>query len=87
MNDDILKYVATKHDLENLLTKDEFEQSRSEVLSRLDTIISTVMRLDRERLFTFEYVKRVEGEVEKIESKVEQSRKDIEHIKDILKTS
>lgn len=87
MNEDILKYVATKHDLENLLTKDEFEQSRSEVLSRLDKIIVMVMRLDQERLFTFEYVKRVEGEVEEIESKVEQSRKDIEHIKDILKTS
>jgi len=89
VNEDILKYIATKHDLEELgiVLRDEFRQSHSEVLSRLDKIITMVMRFDQERLFTFEYVKRVEGEVEKIETKVEQSRKDIEHIKGILKTS
>ncbi|MDI6816184.1 MAG: hypothetical protein QME41_03190 [Actinomycetota bacterium] len=89
MNEDILKYIATKHDLEELgiVLRDEFRQSQSEVLSRLDKIVTMVMRHDQERLFTFEYVKRVEGEVEKIETKVEKSRKDIEHIKDILKTS
>lgn len=78
MDENILKYIATKHDLEELgiVLRDELRQSHSEVLSHLDKIITTVMRLDQERLFTFEYVKRVE-----------QSRKDIEHIKDILKTS
>lgn len=86
MNEDILKYIATKHDLEELdiVLRDEFRESHSEVLSRLDKIITTVIRLDHKRLFTIEYVKRVEGEVEKIETKVEKSRKDIEHIKDIF---
>lgn len=89
MNEDILKYVATKHDLEELaiVLRDEFRQSHDQVLSRLDKIITTVERLDQERLFTFEYVKRLEGEVEKIETEVDKSRKDLDHIKDILKIS
>jgi len=87
MNEDVLKYVATKHDLEELgiTLRDEFRQSQSEVLSRLDKIVTTVERLDQERLFTFEYVKRLEGKVDKIETEVDKSRKDIDHIKDILK--
>lgn len=87
MNEDILKYIATKHDLEELgiVLRDEFRQSQSDILSRLDKIVTTVERLDQERLFTFEYVKRLEGKVEKLETKVEKSRKDIDHIKGILK--
>lgn len=50
MNEDILKYVATKHDLEDL--RDEFRQSQDVILSRLDEIVTTVRRLDQERLFT-----------------------------------
>lgn len=82
MNEDILKYVATKHDLEELglVLRDEFRQTQDVILTRLDEIVTTVRRLDQERVFTFEYIKRVEAEVDK-------NRKDIDHIKDILKIS
>ncbi|MBE0447569.1 MAG: hypothetical protein IBX64_05655 [Actinobacteria bacterium] len=80
MDEEILKYVATKSDLENLVSRDEFRQSQDKILSRVDEIVAIVRRLDQERVFTFEYVKRLEAEVEK-------NRKDIDHIKDILKIS
>lgn len=78
MDEQILKQLATKSGIENLVTRDEFRQSQSEIYSRLDEIITVVRRLDQERVFTFEYVRRVESEVEK-------NRRDIDRIKDILK--
>jgi len=78
MDEQILKQLATKSDIENLVTSDEFKQSQSEIYSRLDEIITVVRRLDKERVFTFEYVRRVESEVEK-------NCPDIDKIKDILK--
>ncbi len=78
MNEDILKYVATKHDLEDL--RDEFRQSHNELLTRMNEMMAVLQRVDQERVFTFEYIKRVEAEVDK-------NRKDIDHIKDILKIS
>ncbi|MDI6716883.1 MAG: hypothetical protein QME63_08070 [Actinomycetota bacterium] len=82
MEKDILKYLATKQDLEDLKLelRDEFRRSHNELLSHMDEIVTIARRLDQERVFTFEYVKRVESEVEK-------NRKDIDHIKDILKIS
>ncbi|MCL6472958.1 MAG: hypothetical protein K6T91_09145 [Firmicutes bacterium] len=76
----ILKYVATKHDLESFVTRDEFRQSHNELLTRMDEMTTILKRLDQERVFTFEYVKRLEMEVER-------NRKDIDHIKDVLKIS
>jgi len=62
MDENILKYIATKQDLED--TRGEFRHSFDAVLTRLDEISLVVKRMDQERVFTFEYVKRLEGEVE-----------------------
>ncbi|MCL6472607.1 MAG: hypothetical protein K6T91_07305 [Firmicutes bacterium] len=83
MDEGILKHIATKHDLEDL--RIEFRQSQDAVLSRLDEIITTVRRIDQERVFTFEYIKRLETRLGETEAEVEQNRKDINRIKDILK--
>ncbi|HZD60692.1 MAG TPA: hypothetical protein VE439_09615 [Anaerolineae bacterium] len=80
MDEEILKYGATKSDLENLVSKDEFRQSQDKILSRIDEVVTIVQRIDQRCDFTFECVKRLEAEVEK-------NRKDIDHIKDILRIS
>ncbi|MHB8841450.1 MAG: hypothetical protein ACYC56_06645 [Candidatus Aquicultor sp.] len=80
MDENILKYIATKSDLENLVSNDEFRQAQNEIYNRLDEIITIVRRMDQERVFTFEYVKRVEADVDK-------NRREIDRIKDILKIS
>lgn len=80
MDENILKYIATKSDIENLVSSDEFRQAQNEIYNRLDEIITIVRRMDQERVFTFEYVKRVEADVDK-------NRREIDRIKDILKIS
>ncbi len=78
MDRDILKLIATKEDLKDLVTKREFSEFRDENLTSLDKMMTILRRLDEERLFTFEMVKRIENEVEK-------QRKEIKEIKEVLK--
>jgi hypothetical protein len=77
-----LKYLATKQDLEDLRTdlRQEFIGMHNEVLNRLDEIVTVVKRIDQERVFTFEYVKSLELDVDK-------NRYEIARIKDVLKIS
>lgn len=78
MDKEILKLIATKEDLKDLVTRREFAEFRDENLTRLDETVTILRRLDEERLFTFEMVKRIEGEVER-------QRKEIDQIKEVLK--
>lgn len=41
----------------------EFDEFRNEVLTGQDQMIKILMRLDQERIFTHEWVKRIETEV------------------------
>ena len=61
----IFDYIDQKH--QELL--DNFGDVRGEIRAingRLDAILALVKKLDEERLFTIEWIKRIEGEVEKI---------------------
>jgi len=78
MDKEILKLIATKEDLKDLVTRREFAEFKDENLTRLDKMMTILRRLDEERLFTFEMVKRIEGEVER-------QRKEINKIREILK--
>lgn len=77
---DKIALEVTKHTdaIKNLVTRDEFNEFRDENLTRLDEMTTILRRLDEERLFTFEMVKRIETEVEK-------QRKEINQIKEVLK--
>jgi hypothetical protein len=77
-----LKYLATKQDLEDLRGElgSEIRDLRNEVFNRLDEVLTVVKRMDQERIFTFEYVKRLETDVDK-------NSRQIERIKDVLKIS
>ena len=78
MDKEIFKLIATKEDLKNLVSKEEFAEFKERSLTRLDEIMTILKRLDEKRLFTFEMVKRIEGQVE-------EQRKEINEIKEVLK--
>ena len=78
MDENILKYIATKQDLDDM--RGEFSHSFDVVLTHLDEISLVVKRMDQERVFTFEYVKRLAADVDK-------NHRDIDRIKDILRIS
>ncbi len=44
----------------------KIDRNHTETLDKLDGIITIVQRLDQERLFTFEYVKRLQKDVDKV---------------------
>jgi hypothetical protein len=54
--------------IEGLVTKEEFAEFKNENFTRLDKTLAILTRLDQERLFTFERVKRIEEEIEKIKA-------------------
>ena len=64
MDKRILSQLATRHDLERFATKEELDGYKNENLSRLDEVLVILKRLDQERVFTTEWVKRIESEVE-----------------------
>jgi len=71
-----------EHDqrFDQMVTKKEFQNFRNEVLTAQDEMIGILRRLDQERIFTTEWVKRIEGEVEK-------QKNEIARIKQTLKIS
>jgi hypothetical protein len=80
-----LKYLATKQGLEDLREDlrrefhDKIDTTHNETLNILDEIVTVVKRIDQERVFTFDYVKR--------EADVDKNSRQIERIKDVLKIS
>lgn len=78
MDKEMLKLIVTKDDIKGLMTKNEFTEFKDESLIRLDKMMTILRRLDEERLFTFETVKRIEEEVEK-------QRQQIKGIKEALR--
>lgn len=54
--------------IKGLVTKKEFTDFKHENFSRLDKMMTILTRLDQERMFTFERVRRLEEEVNKIKS-------------------
>lgn len=78
MEEQIFKQLATKADLEELVTKEEFGGFRNENFSRLDEMMVVLRRVDQERVFTFEYVRRLESDIDR-------NRQEIDRIKSVLK--
>jgi chromosome segregation ATPase len=63
--------------IENMVTKKEFSEFKNETMTRFDQMMVILNRLDQERYFSFEKVKRLENEVEK-------NTKEIREIKTVL---
>ena len=61
----IKKLIEHDGRFDGLVTKTEFQGFKEEVLNGQEKMITILKRLDEERVFTTEWVRRIEKEVEK----------------------
>ena len=59
-----------EHDEQFILVRQEIGQLRQEMLQGQDEMMAILRRLDQERIFTTEWIKRIEGEVEKHQGEI-----------------
>ncbi|MDD5195843.1 MAG: hypothetical protein PHQ96_09265 [Candidatus Omnitrophica bacterium] len=65
-----LEVVKHTEAIKGLVTKGEFSEFRNENFTRLDNMMVVLSRLDEERVFTIERVRRIEKEIGKIKSRL-----------------
>lgn len=80
MSEEKIIQKLLEHDerFDSLVTKNEFHEFKDQILTGLDQAMTILKRLDQERIFTIEWVKRIEKEVKEHSS-------EIKHIKQVLK--
>ena len=54
--------IENKEAIDRMVTKNEFNEFKDEVLSGQDKMMTILTKLDQERMFTHEWIKRVELE-------------------------
>lgn len=69
MNEVKIVNKLLEHDEQFVQVKSEIGQLRSDMNQRLDEVMVILRRLDQERIFTTEWIKRIEGRVEVLEKK------------------
>ena len=70
-----LQVVRNSEAINRMVTKEEFSEFKEEVLLGQDRIITILERLDQERIFTAEWIRRVEADVEKNKREIEKIKK------------
>lgn len=78
MNEEKIIQKLFEHDDRFDRIEEKIEAMRNDFLTSKDEMMVILKRLDQERIFTIEWVKR-------IESKVEKQQQEIQHIKQVLK--
>jgi len=76
MSEDKIIQKLLEHDeqLSRVVTKDEFGEFKKETLQNQEEMITILKRLDQERIFTIEWVKRIEKEVEEHHKEIEKMK-------------
>lgn len=72
--------------LDQMVTKDEFSSSQDRVFTALDRILGIVKRLDEERIFEVEWLKRHDRELKEHALVLEEHTVEIEGLKILLPT-
>jgi len=87
MDEDKIINKLLEHDkrFEDLTTEVEFGALRSEILHGQDEMMIILKRLDEERVFTLEWVKRLEQELEDQRQKLTRHDIEIKEMKEKLK--
>ena len=70
-----IQVVKNSEAINRMVTKEEFSEFKEEVLLGQDRIITILERLDQERIFTAEWIRRVEADVEKNKREIEKIKK------------
>jgi len=79
------KLVEHDEKLDNMVPRDEFHEFKAETTRRLEEIITIIKRLDQERVFLAEWIKRIEDRVARAEKQVEDQKEEILKMKLLLK--
>ena len=61
----LIQVIKNSEVINEMVTKEEFNQFRHDVLSGQDKMMTILTRLDQERIFTTEWIRRIEGDVER----------------------
>ncbi len=64
MDERILSQLATKQDLGNYVTKEEFNVFKDDIFIHLDEHLTILKRLDQERIFTTSWLKRIDSKLD-----------------------
>lgn len=56
--------------MDKMVTRDEFKASEDRLTSRMDEMITILQRLDQERIFTVEWIRRIESDVERVKKQL-----------------
>jgi len=56
--------IENSEKIEKLVTKDEFNEKMGQVMNTLDKVMVIVQRIDQERMFTTEWIRRIDTDVE-----------------------
>ena len=67
----IAKLLEHDDKLANIVTAEEFQKFRGEVLHGQDLMVTILKRLDEERIFTHKWVKDIENKVEETRAEVQ----------------
>ncbi len=65
-----LEVVKHTEAIKGLVTKEEFVEFKNANFTRLDNMIVILNRLDQERVFTVERIRRIEEEIDKIKARL-----------------
>jgi len=63
-----LEVIKHTEAIKGLVTKGEFVEFKNENFTRLDNMMTVLQRLDQERVFTVERIRRLEEDIEKIKT-------------------
>jgi uncharacterized protein YjgD (DUF1641 family) len=66
-----IQVVKNSEEIKKMVTKQEFSEFRQEILTGQEKMMTILTRLDQERVFTIEWIKRIEKAVEKNKNEIE----------------
>lgn len=59
-----IQVIKNSEAIDKMVTREEFDEFRSDIFSGLDKIMAILTRLDQERIFTTEWIRGIEGDVQ-----------------------
>jgi hypothetical protein len=74
MNDKIIEKLLEHDDRFERIEK-KIDQNHDEVMGVLDNVMVIVSRLDQERIFTFEIIKRIQKDIERQDRELQKVKK------------
>ena len=81
MNEDKVIQKLFEHDDQFAQVREEVGDLRREVLHNLDGMMVILKRLDEERIFTYEMVKRIEGRVDAHDQEIQKTKQEVLKLK------